>query len=73
MMFVYISMYEVLIRLLLSAVYFDCTVYMFLLLFPLCLGHDSVCNVLMGSGDWYHTHIVRKCYEGIVDSNEMYC
>ena len=47
---------------------------MFLLLFPLCLGHDSVCNVLMGSGDWYHTHdIVRKCYEGIVDSNEMYC
>ena len=28
MMFVYIFMYEVLIRLLLSAVYFDCTVYM---------------------------------------------
>ena len=45
----------------------------YLLLFHECLSHDGISKVLMSSGDWYHTHIVRKYYEGIVDSNDMYC
>ena len=30
----------------------------YLLLFHVCLCHDSIYKVLMGIGDWYHIHIV---------------
>ena len=58
MMFVYISMHALLICLLLSAVYFDCTVYMFFIAVSLMFMHDSVCKMLMSIGDWYHIYIV---------------
>ena len=51
MMFVYIFMYEVLIRLLLSAVYLIVQFICYLLLFHVCLSHDGISKVLMGSGD----------------------
>ena len=51
----------VIIRSLFLIVQFVC----YLLLFHVCLSHDGISKVLMGSGDWYHTHIVRTYYEGI--------
>ena len=51
MMFVYISMHALLICLLLTSSILIVQFICYLLLFHVCLSHDDISKVLMGSGD----------------------